>query len=65
MMTLHETGALYTRLAALEKQLEQLTARVNDLEAASMRYGGPAFTPGTIPQPSWPSHLPVTCTSEF
>ena len=48
------------RIAQLEKLVRDLTARVNRLEYASMRYGGPTFTPGTIPD-VWPQTLPVTC----
>lgn len=54
------TEEIEYKLELLEKQLRDLSSRVNSLEYANMRYSGPGFTPGTIPQP-WPVSIPVTC----
>lgn len=52
------------RIKLLEKLVQDLTARVNTLEYASMKYGSsPGFTPGTIPSP-WPVSIPVTCKEQ-
>ena len=58
------------RLAALEKQFQELSRRVSALEYAKLQntpyqpaMPSPVFTPGTIPQ--WPiPGLPVTCDSQ-
>jgi len=63
MMTLQDQADFYNKIDALEKRLQELTARVNSLEYAGMRYGSPGFTPGTLPQP-WPAQVPVTCQEQ-